>query len=88
MTRRYSASGTPTGRAPAALRARVTAALARERRPLWRRVFAPIPLATAAACAAGVLVVLATHASGDGLLVEADGTEAHRTLWRVVKVLI
>lgn len=59
------------GRAPAALRERVTDALARERRPLWRRLLSPVPLATAAACAAGVLVVLATHAGSDGLVVEA-----------------
>ena len=63
--------GARAGRAPAALRARVTEALGRERRPLWRRLLAPVPLATAAACAAGVLVVLATHAGSDGLLVEA-----------------
>jgi anti-sigma factor RsiW len=63
--------GAPAGHAPAALRARVSAALARERRPLWRRVLSPVPLATAAACAAGVLVVLATHAGSDGLVVEA-----------------
>jgi anti-sigma factor RsiW len=63
--------GAPAGRAPAALRERVHAALAAERRPLWRRLVAPVPLATAAACAAGVLVVLATHAGNDGLLVEA-----------------
>lgn len=61
----------PAGRAPAALRLRVSTALARQRRPLWRRLLSPVPLATAAACAAGVLVVLATHAGGDGLVVEA-----------------
>ncbi len=63
--------GSPAGRAPAALRARIGEALDRERRPLWRRVLSPVPLATAAACAAGVLVVLATHAGGEGLVVEA-----------------
>lgn len=63
--------GSPAGRAPAALRERVTAALARERRPLWRRLVSPVPLATAAACAAGVIVVLLGHATNDGLLVEA-----------------
>jgi len=61
----------PAGRAPAALRRRVAESLARERQPLWRRVFAPIPLATVAACAAGVLVVLATHGGNDALVVEA-----------------
>ena len=64
--------GSAAGRAPAALRERVSAALARERHPLWRRLLAPVPLATAAACAAGVLVVLATHIpDGNGLAVEA-----------------
>jgi anti-sigma factor RsiW len=59
------------GRAPEALRRRLTTALARERRPLWRRLLSPVPLATAAACAAGVLVVLATHGGSDALVVEA-----------------
>jgi anti-sigma factor RsiW len=63
--------GAQAGRAPAALRERVTAALARERRPLWRRALSPVPLATAAACAAGVLVVLLSHRGDDALLVEA-----------------
>jgi anti-sigma factor RsiW len=62
--------GAEAGRAPQALRARVAESLARQRRPLWRRLLSPVPLATAAACAAGVLVVLASHTS-DGLLVEA-----------------
>jgi len=61
----------PAGRAPEALRQRVHLALARERRPLWRRLLSPVPLATAAACAAGVLVVLATHGGGDALVEEA-----------------
>ena len=65
-------AGAPAGRAPAgAPRARIEQQLARQRRPLWRRVFAPIPLATAAACAAGVLVVLATRGGPDVLLEEA-----------------
>jgi anti-sigma factor RsiW len=63
--------GAPAGRAPAALRARVEQALARSRRPLWRRALAPVPIATLAACAAGVLVVLATHAPDEALLEEA-----------------
>jgi anti-sigma factor RsiW len=62
---------TPAGRAPEALRRRVQAALAHERRPLWRRILSPVPLATAAACAAGALVVLATHGGGDALVEEA-----------------
>jgi anti-sigma factor RsiW len=61
----------PAGRAPAALRARLERELARQRRPLWRRVLSPVPLATAAACAAGVLVVLATRGGPDVLLEEA-----------------
>ncbi len=64
-------AGTPAGRAPAALRARIEQQLARQRRPLWRRVLAPVPLATVAACAAGVLVVLATRGGPDMLLDEA-----------------
>jgi len=59
------------GRAPAALRARVEQGLARSRRPLWRRALSPIPIATLTACAAGVAVVLLTHAPDDGLLEEA-----------------
>src|SRR5512142_1334700 len=51
----------PGGRAPAALRERVQRSLQRERRPLWRRALSPLPLATVAACAAGALVVLASH---------------------------
>jgi anti-sigma factor RsiW len=61
----------PAGRAPAALRQRVSTALARERRPLWRRILSPVPLATAAACAAGAMVVLASHGGGDALVEEA-----------------
>jgi anti-sigma factor RsiW len=63
--------GSAAGRAPAALRARLEQQLACQRRPLWRRVFAPVPLATAVACAAGVLVVLATRGGPDMLLDEA-----------------
>jgi anti-sigma factor (TIGR02949 family) len=66
------------GRAPPELRARVSQALARERRPLWRRAFAPLPIATLAACAAGALVVLATRPD-DALLEEAIANH-HRDL--------
>lgn len=59
------------GRAPAELRARIEGALQRSRRPLWRRLLAPIPVATLAACAAGALLVLFTHAPDDALVVEA-----------------
>lgn len=61
----------PASRAPEALRARIRDALARERRPLWRRLIAPVPIATLAACAAGVLVVLAGHGSDEALVEEA-----------------
>jgi len=62
---------TAAGRAPAALRARIEQQLARQRRPFWRRIVSPVPLATAAACAAGVLVVLAARGGPDALLEEA-----------------
>ncbi|HSN90788.1 MAG TPA: zf-HC2 domain-containing protein [Anaeromyxobacteraceae bacterium] len=61
----------PAGRAPPALRARVVEALAREKRPLWRRVLSPVPMAAVAACAAGAMVVLVGHGGDDGLLDEA-----------------
>lgn len=63
--------GSPRGRAPAALRARLHQALARERRPWWRRALSPLPLAAAAACAAGALLVLYTHVDSDPLAEEA-----------------
>ena len=59
------------GRAPAALRARIEDALARSRRPLWRRLFAPVPLGALTACAAGALLVFATHGPDDGLVDDA-----------------
>jgi anti-sigma factor RsiW len=68
-----------SGRAPEALRRRITAALERERRPLWRRLFAPIPLAAAAATAAAVLVVVAVQGPG-GQLVEEAVRKHHRDL--------
>ncbi len=69
----------PAGRAPPALRARIESALAHSRRPLWRRVLAPVPVATLAACAAGALLVLATH-GGSAALVEEAVTKHHRGL--------
>lgn len=67
------------GCAPPALRARVQEALAHSRRPLWRRALSPLPIATAAACAAGALLVIATH-HGDEALVEEAVTKHHRGL--------
>jgi anti-sigma factor RsiW len=61
----------PGGQAPEALRARIHEALLRERRPLWRRALAPVPLATLAACCAGALVVLAGQGTDDSLVEEA-----------------
>jgi anti-sigma factor RsiW len=69
----------PTGRAPAALRARIEGALASRRRPLWRRALAPIPVATLAACAAGALLVLASH-RGSATLVDEAVRKHHRGL--------
>ncbi len=71
-------SQSAAGRAPAHLRERVEASLARRRRPLWRRVFAPIPAATLAACAGAVLVLL-SH-TGDAALVEEAIRVHHRSL--------
>jgi anti-sigma factor RsiW len=59
------------GRAPPALRARIEASLVRARRPLWRRVLSPLPVGALAACAAGALLVFATHHPDDALVEEA-----------------
>jgi anti-sigma factor RsiW len=59
------------GRAPAALRARLETSLREQRRPLWRRALSPLPIATVAACAAGALVVLASHSGNQALLDDA-----------------
>jgi anti-sigma factor RsiW len=61
----------PTGRAPAALRDRVELSLARERPAAWRRFLAPLPIGAVAACAAGVLIVLASHSGNPALLEDA-----------------
>jgi anti-sigma factor RsiW len=63
--------GSGAGTAPEGLRGRITDALARQRRPAWRRVLAPVPVATMAACAAGILVVLWSHTGTDPLIEEA-----------------
>jgi anti-sigma factor RsiW len=58
--------------APDALRQRIHLALVEQKKlPPWRRLVAPVPLAALAACAAGVLVVLATHGGADPLVEEA-----------------
>jgi anti-sigma factor RsiW len=63
--------GAERGRAPEALKERIQAALAAEKKPLLRRVVAPVPVAALAACAAGVLVVVATHGGSSPLVDEA-----------------
>jgi anti-sigma factor RsiW len=68
--------GSLRGRAPAALRARISEALDRERLPWWRRALSPLPLAAAAACAAGAALVLYTHGNGDLLADEAVATHS------------
>ncbi len=77
--REAMASPAAGGRAPEELRARISAALAERRRPLWRRALSPIPLSTVAACAAGALVVLLTH-TGDPALVDEAIRSHHRGL--------
>lgn len=63
--------GADAGRAPPELRQRIHLALVQEHRPLWRRALAPLPVAALAACAAGVMLVLATHGGADPLVEEA-----------------
>src|SRR5512142_1162082 len=63
--------GTGAGRAPDALRQRIHLALVKEKKPLLRRVVAPVPLAALAACAAGALVVFASHGRPDALVEES-----------------
>jgi anti-sigma factor RsiW len=77
--RQAMAAPAPAGSAPQELRARLQRSLAKERRPLWRRALAPLPIATVAACAAGVLVVLASHSGNPDLLEDAIGKH-HRGL--------
>lgn len=69
--REAMAAPAAAGRAPAGLRERLERSLSRERRPLWRRAAAPLPMAAVAACAAGVLVVLASHSGNPDLLEDA-----------------
>lgn len=59
----------PAGRAPEGTRERIRAAIAHQRRPLWRR--ATLPAAAAAACAAGVAVVLSLHGGDEALVNDA-----------------
>jgi anti-sigma factor RsiW len=67
------------GRAPPALRARIEDAFARQRLPLWRRALSPLPLGALVACAAGALLVVATHHVDDALVEEAVRSH-HRDL--------
>jgi len=69
--RQAMAAPAPAGCAPEALRDRLTRSLARGRGPPWRRALSPLPIATVAACAAGVLVVLASHTGNPDLLEDA-----------------
>lgn len=64
-------SGSVHGSAPQALRERIHLALLGEREPLWRRVLSPMPISALAACVAGIIVVLVTHAGADPLVEEA-----------------
>ena len=63
--------GSDVGRAPDALRRRIHVALVKEKKPLLRRIIAPVPLAAIAACAAGALVVLHSHGRPDALVEES-----------------
>jgi anti-sigma factor RsiW len=67
----------PAGRAPAELRARIEADLARRRRPLWRRALSPIPVATLAACAAGAMIVLGIHWGDGGATLAEEAIRSH-----------
>jgi anti-sigma factor RsiW len=64
-------TGGPCGRAPAALRVRIAAALEREARPWWRRALAPLPVAALAASIAAVALVLLPRGGQDPLVEEA-----------------
>src|SRR5512138_332391 len=77
--REAMAAPAPAGSAPPELRARLRRSFSRERRSLWRRAVAPLPIAAIAACAAGVLVVLASHSGNPDLLEDAVGKH-HRGL--------
>lgn len=63
--------GAPDGIAPEQLRLRIVEAIEHERRPLWRRIFAPLPVAAAAACLLGAMLVVAGHRAHDPLVEEA-----------------
>jgi anti-sigma factor RsiW len=61
----------PGAAAPDDLRVRIVEAIGHERRPLWRRALSPVPLAAAAACALGAMLVVATTRAHDPLVEEA-----------------
>jgi anti-sigma factor (TIGR02949 family) len=64
---REAMSAPEVSQAPTELRLRISASLARQRRPLWRRALAPLPISAMAACAAGILAVMIWHGSGGGM---------------------
>jgi len=66
--------GSGAGQAPDALRRRIHLALVQEKKPLLRRIAAPVPLAALAACAAGALVVFVSHTRHDPLVEESVRT--------------
>jgi anti-sigma factor RsiW len=60
------------GTAPDSLRQRISVALdGADASPWWLRVLSPLPVAAAAACVAGALLVFAGHRSADPLVEEA-----------------
>ncbi|HTP26856.1 MAG TPA: zf-HC2 domain-containing protein [Anaeromyxobacteraceae bacterium] len=63
--------GSERGRAPEELKQRIRASLLNKRPGLARRLLSPVSIAALAACAAGALVVFATHGGTDPLVEEA-----------------
>jgi anti-sigma factor RsiW len=57
--------------APEELRLRIVEAIGRERRPLWRRAFAPVPIAAAVACTLAVMLAVELTGSRNTLVEEA-----------------
>lgn len=61
----------PGAAAPEELHERIANAIAHDRRPLWRRLLTPVPIAAAAACVLAFLFVLAVARANDPLVEEA-----------------